>query len=123
MLLLHHLDNFAPLVFPAVRAHAVRQLGLMTVRALRQAGLLQRVMRASRRGALFGMSSFRIRHKISLVPQPTGSFFSVQMFKRRPAIVGQSPEASALLLIPVLSTLRTDPLAIFTAYPLHRQRQ
>jgi hypothetical protein len=63
MLLLHHLDNFAPLVFPAVRAHPVRQLRLMAVGALRQPGLLQEVMRTSRRGALFRMSSFWIRHK------------------------------------------------------------
>ncbi len=48
MLLLHHLDNFATLILHAVRAYAVRQLRLVAIRALRQAGLLQRVVRTPR---------------------------------------------------------------------------
>src|SRR5271166_207792 len=47
----------------------------------------------------------------------------IQMFQRRPAIIGRSPLAGALFLIPVLPADRTDSLAIFAAYPLHRQRQ
>ena len=64
MLLLHHLDNFAAFIFSAVRANAMRQLGLVAIRALRKAGLLQRVVRTARGSALLGMSSFRIRHKL-----------------------------------------------------------
>ena len=38
MLLFSDFDHFAALVFSAVRANAVRQLGLMAVGALRHAG-------------------------------------------------------------------------------------
>jgi hypothetical protein len=47
-LLLHHLDNFAAFVFPAVRAHAVREFRFVAVGALRQTGFFQVIMRAAR---------------------------------------------------------------------------
>src|SRR5690242_12794889 len=61
-LLLLDFDDFASFVLTAVRADAVGQLGLVAVRALREAGRLQGVVRAARGGPLGGVSTFRIRH-------------------------------------------------------------
>src|SRR5262249_54362687 len=49
-------------VVPAVRADAVRRLRFVAVRALTQAGRLQRVVRAALGRPRFGMSSFWIGH-------------------------------------------------------------
>src|SRR6476619_3756319 len=53
----------APVV-PAVRAHAVRRFGLVTVRALAEANGPQGVVRAALGGSCFGVSSFWIRHRL-----------------------------------------------------------
>jgi hypothetical protein len=61
-LLLRDFDYFSALVLAAMRAHPVRQLGLMAVRAFREPGGLQAVVGAARRRALRGVSAFGIRH-------------------------------------------------------------
>src|SRR5579862_2553706 len=65
-LLFGDLDYFPALVFSAMRAYAVRDLGLVAARTLRQNRSAERIVRAARRSAAFGMTSFWIRHGSSL---------------------------------------------------------
>src|ERR1019366_8883864 len=64
-LLLHDFDHFAALVLPAMRAYTVRELGLVAVGTFRQAGRLQRIVRAAVAGPPLGVSAFGIRHFFS----------------------------------------------------------
>jgi len=61
-LFLYDFDHFAALVLSAMRAHTVRQLGLMAVGTLGEARGFQGVVGAAGAGALLGVSTFRIRH-------------------------------------------------------------
>jgi hypothetical protein len=61
-LLLLDFDYFASLVLAAVRANPVGQFGLVAVRTFRQAGRLQRIVRAAAVRPPLGVSTFRIRH-------------------------------------------------------------
>ena len=54
--------DIAALISPALAAGAVRQLALVTVRALREAGRGEEVVAAALRRALLGMTPFWIRH-------------------------------------------------------------
>src|SRR5262245_49857973 len=56
--------NLPCTVVPAVRAHAVRRLGFVTVRALAEPDCLQSVVSTALGGARFGVSSFWIRHRL-----------------------------------------------------------
>src|SRR5207247_4146071 len=56
-------SGLPPFVVAAVRADAMRGFGLVTVRALAEAGGLQRVVRAPLRRACLRMSSFWIWHR------------------------------------------------------------
>ena len=80
-LLFGDFDDFTALVLAALRAGAVRQLRLVAVRALGDAGQAQVIVRAAGRGAPLGVSTFRIRHLVS-------SFycFRVPNFKSRNAV-------------------------------------
>lgn len=60
--LLFDLYNFASLVSAALRTGAVRHFLFVAVGTLRQRVPGERVMGATRGGALLGMSAFRIRH-------------------------------------------------------------
>jgi hypothetical protein len=66
------LDNLATLVRAALGAGAMRELTLMTVGTLRQAGSRQMIVRAALGGARLGMTSFRIRHE-NLATRPPAS--------------------------------------------------
>src|SRR5580658_3802808 len=61
-LLLLDFHYFAAFVLSAVRAHAMRQFGLMTVGAFGHPRSLQRIVRAAILCAARGVASFRIRH-------------------------------------------------------------
>jgi hypothetical protein len=61
------LDHFAAFVLAAGGADAVRHLLFAAIGALGEAGGLEVVMGAARRGAALGVASFRIRH-FSLLP-------------------------------------------------------
>src|ERR1035438_9192270 len=61
-LLLLDFHYFAALVLSAVRANAMRQLGLMTVGAFGHPGSFQRIMRTAILGPPRRVASFRIRH-------------------------------------------------------------
>src|SRR5208283_4435604 len=75
-LLLLDFHYFAALVLSAVRAHAVRQLGLMTVGAFGHPGSFQRIMRAASLGPPRGVASFRIRHFSTSKSLPRNAGFS-----------------------------------------------
>src|SRR5687768_13928791 len=60
-------DDFATFVLAAFGAGAVRQLRFVAVRALGDPGHTQVVVRATGGGAPFGVSTFRIRHRIFLL--------------------------------------------------------
>jgi hypothetical protein len=61
-LLLSDFDDFTAFILATIRAHAVRELLLVAVGALRQAHFLQGVMSAAFAGARGGVSTFGIRH-------------------------------------------------------------
>jgi hypothetical protein len=63
--LLFDLEDFAAFIVSALRAGAMRHFLFVTVRALGKRMLRERVVRAPCRGALLGMSAFRIWHFIS----------------------------------------------------------
>jgi hypothetical protein len=67
MLLFGHLNHFSALVLAALGANPVRELGFMTTGALGHDGPGQRIVRAARGGAPFGVSSFGIWHCFSLL--------------------------------------------------------
>src|SRR5579859_4523276 len=59
-------QNVAALVRPALLAGTVRQLALMAVRALREAGRGQKIVAAALGSPLLGVAPFWIRHCVSL---------------------------------------------------------
>ena len=63
MLLCRYLNHFSALVLAAARAHTVRELGFVTIRAFGQDRPAQRIVGTAHRGASLGMSSFRIWHR------------------------------------------------------------
>jgi hypothetical protein len=70
VLLLVDRSDLTSFVVPAVRAHAVRRLGLVTLRARPDGSRLQRVMRAPLATARLGVTAFWIRHRSSSGPAP-----------------------------------------------------
>jgi hypothetical protein len=64
-LLLSDFNHFTALVLATIRAHVVRTLVLMAVRAFGKDRLLQGIMSAAFAGARGGVSTFRIRHFLS----------------------------------------------------------
>jgi hypothetical protein len=62
LLFFRNLNYFAALVFAAVSADPMGQLGLMAIGALSQNGTRQRIVRAARRRSALGVSSFGIWH-------------------------------------------------------------
>jgi hypothetical protein len=60
--LFRNLNHFSAFVAAAMRTGAVGKLGLVTIGALGVAEHLEVVVGAARGGALFGVSTFRIRH-------------------------------------------------------------
>src|ERR1017187_5753214 len=134
-LLLCDFDYFAAFVLPAVRAHAVRQFGLVTVGTFRKARRLQRIVRAPRCSPPLGVSTFGIRHisstfynllehRVAVREQPrrpVSSLGNLQIPECAPAACGVFHFTIAGGLIPVLAALRANAPAIFAANPLHRQ--
>jgi hypothetical protein len=55
-------DYFAALILAAMRAYTMGELGLVAVGTFRQAGRLQRIVRAAVAGPPLGVSAFGIRH-------------------------------------------------------------
>jgi hypothetical protein len=55
-------ENFSPLIVPALRTGTVRHFPFVAVGTLREAVALQSVMGAPGGGALLRMSTFWIRH-------------------------------------------------------------
>jgi len=79
-LFFRNLDHLTAFVSAAMRAGAVRELRLVAIGALGAAGDAQMVVGAARGGALFGVSSFGIRHFLScfllvFCASLTGAFF------------------------------------------------
>jgi hypothetical protein len=66
-LLFGYLNHFAAFVFPAVRAHAMRQLGLVAIGAFGDHRTGKRVVGPARRSAALGVSSFGIWHFVFLL--------------------------------------------------------
>lgn len=66
-LLLVHWPDGALAVIAAVRAHAMRCLRLVALRAEARRGRTKRIVSATFRRSCFGVSTFRIRHDSSLV--------------------------------------------------------
>src|ERR1035441_3552874 len=75
-LLLLDFHYFAALVLSAVRAHAMRQLGLMTVGAFGHPGRFQRIVRTAILCPSRRVASFRIRHfgTSKSLPRNCGAF-------------------------------------------------
>src|SRR5208283_428227 len=61
------LDNFAPLIIPALGAGTMRQLAFVTVGAIRQRLRSQMIMGAALRRSGLRMPPFRIRHEKPLI--------------------------------------------------------
>jgi hypothetical protein len=59
-------DHFAAFVLAAVRTGAMRKLRFVAIGALRVAEHAQMIVSPARGGALFGVSSFWIRHLVVL---------------------------------------------------------
>src|SRR5665213_2450031 len=123
-------DDFTALVLAAFRAHAMRQFRLVAIRALREGGLTQSIVRAAVLSARIGVSSFRIRHCFLNFPRPlVPALFDVNVFERDPAIVARLNFASggisarAIGLVPIRPARRTDSFAGFAADGLHRELQ
>ena len=78
--------RLAPAVVPTVRTHAVRRLGLVTVRAFAEADSLQCVVRPAFGRPRLRVSSFWIWHRLSqaesLLPRGGGSSFSASCCQR-----------------------------------------
>lgn len=124
MLLFSNLNYFAAFIFTTMRAHAVRQLGFVTVRAFRYNGPAQRIMGPPRGSAALGMSSFGIRHgswflsfsgRTGVSPLCAMCTLMMKLSQRGPAVIGLRRPAPAFLLIPVLPANRADTLAIVLA--------
>src|ERR1035438_1103304 len=88
-LLLLDFHDFAALVLSAVRAHAMRQLGLMTVGAFGHPGRFQRIVRTAILCPSRRVASFRIRHfgTSKILPRNCGAF---KMFSG-PSDLGERP--------------------------------
>src|SRR5579863_2674805 len=114
LLFLGDLDHFAAFVAAAVRAGAMRQFGLVAIRALGDARDSQRIVGPAGGSAPLGVSSFRIWHLNSLY---------AQFFQRRPTVVHCLYFTAAPDEVAVLPANRTDALAILAAYALHRHRE
>jgi hypothetical protein len=65
-LFFRNLNYFAAFIAAAMRTGAVRELGFVAIGALGAAGDFQMVVRPAGRGALLGVSAFRIWHVLSL---------------------------------------------------------
>jgi hypothetical protein len=117
-LLLLDFHYFAALVLSAVRAHAVRQFGLMAVGTFGHPGSFQRIVRAARLGAPGGVASFRIRHFIS-----SKCFQVLQTLQGSPPAAGMHVLAIARRFIAVGAARRTDPFTILAANTLHGHYQ
>ena len=106
----------AAAVVAAMRADAVRRLGLVALRAQAGGGARQRVVRAALRRAGLGMSSFWIRH-CSVVSDSSIAFERRQprIFPLRRAVARRRYSGSC-------RTAGTAP-AVVPAQRLHRQRQ
>lgn len=113
-LLSGYFNYSAALVLAAVRTDAMRQFLLVAIRAFRDAGFLQSVMGAAFSRARGGVSSFRIRHRSSLITQ-----FS----EGAPAVVRRGYRTIANRFVAVLAAQRADSQAAFAANALHRQQQ
>src|SRR5581483_12412194 len=112
-------DDLATLVVPAVRAHAVRQLGLAALRADGTRGVGKLVVRAALAPTGLGVASLRQRHGSlleRLVPQAGG-----QVAQRRQTGVGRALGARALHDVAIAAARRAQTAAVLTTERLHRQ--
>src|SRR5690348_5536332 len=110
-LFFRNFDDFAALVTSAMRAGAVRQLGLVAVGTLRAARGAQRIVSAARGGAPLGVSSFWIWHSLRS--------FGLKIFQGLPTVVHRLGMTAAMDQVAILAANWTDPPAFFAANPLH----
>ena len=107
-LLLVDRASLAAAVVAAVRAHAMRRLRLVAVRALAEPDRLQRVVRAALGRPRLRVSSFWIRHRcLALLGRPFCNAFSAASRGS-----SQCVRAVAGALVPVGPADRAQPLAV-----------
>src|SRR5581483_4079187 len=108
-----YVQNFPSFVVTAFGTGTVRHLALVAVGALGERMSFQRVVSAPGAGAGFGVSAFRIRHRIPLRLANWASknllVFQLlaQIFECRPARLLERLGAPALLQVQVLAAMRT----------------
>ena len=123
-LLLLDFHYFAALVLSAMRAHPVRQFGLMAVGAFGHPRRFQRIVRAAilvcgARSGVVSDSAFRYLKEFTPELRGFKVFSGLSALQSGPAAAGVLVVAIARRFIAVLAADGTDPLAILAADPLH----